>query len=126
MKLTKFFVSLAAIAIVTEVTRRIVTDNNAQSSWDAWLDDWDDQEDDEMFFYNSDEDDFMAYYGFKHPKALETPAQKAERKQARKALLAEQDYWLAQLSDALSTQNEADKAEANENLQRIVDELGAL
>ena len=120
MKLTKFFVSLAAIAIVTEVTRRIVTDNNAQSVWN-----W---EDDDMFFYTSDDDDFMEYYGFKRSKAAETAEQKAERerKKARKLVLLEQDYELASLSDAISTQNETEIARSKARLAEIHSELEAL
>ena len=110
MKLTKFFVSLAAIAIITEVTRRIVTDNNAQSAWDVWLDDWD-EEDDKMFNYQ--------------PKKTFNIAEEA-RKKARKALLLEQDYELASLYDAISTQNETEIARSKARLAEITSELEAL
>ena len=110
MKLTKFFVSLAAIAIVTEVTRRIVTDNNAQSGWDVWPDDWD-EEDDDMFNYQ--------------PKKTFNIAEEA-RKKARKALLLEQDYELASLYDAIQTQDEAEQKRSKARLAEITSELEAL
>lgn len=111
MKLTKFFVSIAAIAIVTEVTRRIVTDNNTQSGWDAWSDDWD------------GEDDYMADY-----KQRKYPINIAEeaRKKERKLLLLEQDYELASLSDAISMQNETEIARSKARLAEINSELEAL
>ena len=110
MKLTKFFVSLAAIAIVTEVTRRIVTDNNAQSEWGVWPDDWD------------EEDDKMMH---RQPKKTFNIAEEA-RKKARKALLLEQDYELASLYDAIQTQDEAEQERSKARLAEINSELEAL
>ena len=110
MKLSKVIAAVATIAIVSEVTRRIVTeiDNRRMDAELAELFGWE-TEDFEMT---------------KKPNAIESAADK--RKKDRKALLAEQDYLLASLSDAMSTQDTEAMAKDKARLAEISTELEAL
>lgn len=110
MKLSKVIAAVATIAIVSEVTRRIVTeiDNRRMGAELA-----------ELFGWETEEFDMM-----KKPNAIESAVDK--RKKAEEALLAEREYLLASLYDAMSTQNEAEKAKDKARLAEISTELEAL
>lgn len=112
MKLSKLLAAVATIAIVSEITRRIATEIEYRRM------------DAELFGY-SEEDEIVMNYG---RKPIETPAKKAERirKEARQALLAEQDYELQSLSHALSTQDDAEQVRSKARLAEINTELEAL
>lgn len=110
MKLSKVIAAVATIAIVSEVTRRIVTEIDNRRM-DAELA--------ELFGWETEEFDMM-----KKPNAIESAADK--RKKDRKALLAEQDYLLASLSDAMSTQDTETMAKDKARLAEISTELEAL
>jgi len=110
MKLSKVIATVATIAIVSEVTRRIVTEIDNRRM-DAELA--------ELFGWETEEFDMM-----KKPNAIESAADK--RKKDRKALLAEREYLLASLYDAMSTQDEETKAQDKARLAEISTELEAL
>lgn len=111
MKLTKLLAAVATIAIVSEITRRIVTEIDNRRM-DAELA--------ELFGWETEEYD-MANYN--KPKVITV----AQRKQAeRQALLAEQDYELQSLSHAISTQDDSEIARSKARLAEINTELEAL
>lgn len=111
MKLTKLLAAVATIAIVSDITRRIVSEIEYRRM------------DAELFgFYEED------YDMYKQPKKYETATQKAERerKETRQALLVEQDYELASLSHATAMRDEAEQGRSMARLREIHNELEAL
>jgi len=109
MKLSKVIAAVATIAIVSEVTRRIVTEIDNRRM-DAELA--------ELFGWETEEFDMM-----KKPK-IDIEALKREAD--RDMLLLEQEYLLASLSDAMSTHDTETMTKDKARLAEISTELEAL
>ena len=79
--------------------------------------------DDYFLGFDNEEDDFMAY---NLPKKKPINIMEEKRKKDRKALLIEQDYLLASLADAISTQDTETIAKDKARLAEIHTELEEL
>lgn len=116
MKLTKLLAAVATIAIVSEITRRIVEEYEYRKI------------NEELFGRNEEEEavNLLKNYGNK-PIDIKKLKKEEDRKQAIKALKVEQDYHLATIQYAIYEMYEPEiVTEAKARLIEIHNELESL